>query len=134
MATYTAKARSNLFRVKDEAAFRAWARVRDIGIWEEQKNGTTYFCIYGDGPNSDGWPTSVYDETNDTTLDVEIESELPAHLQDGSVAVLMTTGSMGYADLYGYAVALNSRGEEAHIDMHEICERAGHLGGEIMPM
>ena len=46
----------------------------------------------------------------------------------------MTTGSMGYMDLYGYAVAVNSRGEEVSINIDEIFDRAKQLGSQIDTM
>ena len=131
MADYIATARSNFFRVKNKAAFKKWSSSRELGVWEEGTGEKKKFAIYADGPNEDGWPTTLYNEKTEKEIDVDIEGELVEHLKDGSVAVLMTTGSMGYEDLYGYAVAINSKGEEVRIDVHEIYDRAASLGDEI---
>ena len=131
MADYYAETRSNYFKVRDEVAFRAWATLREVEVWDEDRNGQKYFCIAMDDPDRKGWYTFIYDAETDEITKVRAEQELAAHLQDGSVAILMEIGSEGDRYLAGKSIAVNSRGETATVDLRDIMESAETLGEEV---
>jgi hypothetical protein len=122
MANYYATARSNYFRVKNAAAFRAWCRKRRLGVWSRDADdgaGKRYaiYPIYsGDG----GW--STYDaETGDA---FDVFAELAPHLHPKDVAVLIEIGSEKLRYLIGIAVAIHPSGRMDRVSLDDIYRRA----------
>ncbi len=131
MANYYGSARSNYFKVKDETAFQAWAKLRGLEVWEQNTEGEKRFGICpDDNSDSGGWPHFVSDEDGGSKV-VCIEKELAQHLQNKSVAVLMETGAEKLRYLVGYAIAINNKGETVEISLDDIYQAAERLGDEV---
>jgi len=130
MANYTARARSNYFKVKNEAAFLAWAEKSKLEVWDDIRDGRKYFAICPDTENGD-WPTDRFNEEDDSFEELDVLLELSEHLDEASVAVLLECGSEKLRYLSGWAMAINSKGEQEHILLFDIYEKAKHLGSEI---
>lgn len=122
MANYSSSSRSNYFRVKDRAAFDAWAAKRDLEVFPEQDG------LLGFGDNTGEGFQSFDPETDE---EVDILTELSAHLADGSVAIIMSAGSENLRYVSGFAEAINSKGERKLITLDQIYELAKGLGTEI---
>lgn len=117
MANYYCAARSNYFKVKDAAAFKAWTEtIIGLGVWEKE-DGT--FGLYDDGNDSCGWPSWMEDEEGET-FELDLLTELSAHLTEDSVAVLMEAGAEKLRYVRGCANAVNSKGEIVSISLGDI--------------
>lgn len=122
MANWYGASRTNYFKVKDPAAFRAWAEGLGCRVIENEG-------LYGllDGEESDGmWPSSRVVDDPDVWEDDEIDfaAELIEHLAIGSVAVLMTVGAEKHRYLTGCATAINSAGEVINLSIGNIYDLA----------
>lgn len=113
MSNYYCAARTNYFRVKDEAAFRAWADRRGVEIAESFAVHPGAFAVFArDGeafPNSD-------DDGNE----VDFVAEIAGHLASDSVAVLFEVGAEKLRYLVGMAVAVNAEGQRVALDLGDI--------------
>lgn len=116
MANYYESARTNYFRVKDEAAFRAFAERFDLEIREE--NGT--FALFP-SENSDGGFLLIDSETDE---ELDLADEIAKHLADDSIAVVMGSGHEKLRYVGGWAVAINSKGETATVNLNDIYAKA----------
>lgn len=116
MANCTGTARTNYFQVKDEAAFRAWADKHRLEVIT--KDG-----LFGvlPGKMSEGG-FNLADEESDDSLD--ICDEIAAHLADGSIAVVMESGHEAMRYVFGWTVAINSRGERVQLTLEDIYKMA----------
>ncbi len=120
MSNYYGSARSNYFKVKDVAAFKAWVdSLACVKIWERQ-DGT--FGIYSECKDSGCWPSTK--STGDEDIEIDLEEELAEHLQDGEVAILMQAGAEKLRYIGGYAVAVNHLGETVSVHLHDIYDLA----------
>jgi hypothetical protein len=122
MANYYATARSNYFRVKDVAAFKAWCAKRYLDFWtsRDEDIGERYAISpseYGDGA---GWPHYDTDEDDD----FDFAAELAEHLVSKDVAILLEVGSEKLRYLIGYATAVQSDGRTVHVNLDEIYDKA----------
>lgn len=124
---YTASARSNYFKVRDVEAFEEWAKDRGLEVVEADGS---YALLGGDG-DTGGWPSSVYDEDQDTDLEIDVALELSRFLEDGEVAILVEVGNEGLRSLNGYAEAINNRGETRFVSLRHIFELAKELGPNV---
>lgn len=133
MANYYATARSNYFAVKDAAAFLAWAKSRQLAVWDQaQVDGTLLYAIGPDEHDDSGsWPTYLYDEETDEELEVNVPDELVEHLADGYVAVLMEAGAEKRRYVNGYAVAIHSSGEVVSLSLDDIYQKAKEAFGPV---
>jgi hypothetical protein len=127
---YTSTARSNYFRVKDEAAFRLWAQQRHLYVSQAQVEGQPLFMIE---PMSDenGWPSYWYDREADEEHDCDIPEELAAFLDAGDVGVLLEVGNEGSRYVAGTAVAVNAQGGQRRVSLDDIYEKAADLGPRV---
>jgi hypothetical protein len=137
MANYYATARSNYFAVRDEQAFREWAKILGLEILEPVHRDKVADGIrrYGitprNGDDSGGWPTSHYNEETDECEDIDVTGQLSAHLADDEVAILMEVGNEKLRYVCGYAVAVNHQGKTVHINLASIYRKALKLGSKI---
>lgn len=138
MTEYYVAASANFFRVKDRSSFLAWAQTCALEVWEGERNGSKCFSIFtNDEDEGDefmsgkGWPSQIYDEETGKWTDVNFYRELARHLQDGSVAVLTEAGRADADSPFGFAMAVNSKGEEVRIDLEDIYTQANRLGEVI---
>lgn len=133
MANYVGHARSNYFRVRDEAAFLRWVEtLPGVVARREDGNPECFVLLVEDGENG-GWPSLRYHEEVEDEEEIHLHAELAEHLSDGEVAVLEEVGSEKLRYLVGYAVAVNHRGETLSISLDDIYEkvRAAGWGGDV---
>lgn len=116
MANYIASARSNYFRVKDREAFDEWAESRSLGVREKDEG---LVSIYSEDPDGGGWPSCAWDEDGEP-IDVDFFNELPAHLPDGEVAILMEAGAEKLRYICGHAHAITSDGVILRVSLSDI--------------
>ena len=118
MANWYGIARSNYFRVKDNAAFLIWVDAYNLDYFQDKEG--RYAIAASDG---EGWPSSCLSEY-DEYLDLDLPMELAAHLADGEVAILMEVGNEKLRYITGYAVAVNSKGDIISVGLDEIYKKA----------
>ena len=139
MANYYGSARSNYFRVKDEAAFRAWAEKRQCEVHAGDNHGGAYvdtFCILPDN-RCEGTFVSYDSELDQTQPDVDnsidILGELAEHLKPLSVAIIMESGAEKLSYIIGWAEAINSKGERHMISLTNIYADIAAWGKKHFP-
>lgn len=122
-------ARSNYFKVKDPAAFKAFCDRMNCELIQDRDNPDLYgFVCEG------GIPSYVWDEEADDEVDVDFVNELAKQLAPGAVAIYMEVGYEGHRSVGGIAVAVNSEGQTRNVDLCAIYELAEELtDGEITP-
>lgn len=111
MANLIENGRSNTFKVKDEAAFKAALEGLDVLIHTNDL-GITLTTGEDDG----GWPTYNVD----TDEEIDFLKVLAPHLADGEVAVLMTAGWERQRYVFGHAAAITNAGEPITISTEDI--------------
>jgi len=142
MANYEAACRSNYFRVKDEQAFRAWAKARNLEIFpsgpdrefcdqydevsEVSDHQQSFMISHEDGT----WPVFFYDD-NDKDCECDVVEELAQHLHPDDIAVLMEAGHEKLRYVCGHAIAVNAKGETVAIHLSDIYDKARHLGENL---
>ena len=126
MANYVGYARSNHFRVRDEAAFLGWVgTLPDVVARREDGNPERFALLVEDG--DDGWPNWRYDDDGEE-VEIDLHAELAGLLAEGEVAVLEEVGAEKLRYLVGYAVAVNHRGERVAISLDDIYEKVRAAG------
>lgn len=136
MANYESTARSNRFRVEDEAAFLEW--IGEFGnIRAEPEGDGVYVLLETDGA---GWPFcrefdeprarrgSDGHEVEEWEEEIDFPGELSEHLAAGEVAVLEEAGHEKLRYVAAHAVAVNHEGETLHVDLHDIYEKVRAAG------
>lgn len=109
--------RTNYFRVKDSVAFEKWVdTLPNVQTFVE--HNTDLVALADDGSES-GMPSFAYDKDGDD-CGVDFVRELSTHLMDGEVALIMASGHEGLRYVSGYAVAVDSRGNSACIELNDI--------------
>lgn len=125
MANYYGHGRSNYVKVKDREKFRQLCNTYGLDLWDDGER-------LGFGTDK-GEPNSfVYDD------EIGDEKELPFFLdefskvlEDDEVLIWMHTGNEKLRYLVGYAIAINSKGEQESIDINQIYVKAKKLGKNI---
>lgn len=122
MANYYASARTNYFRVKDEAKFReAVAKLGpNIDIWQQNDDP----AMFGLGFDETGVPCSMQTANEDDWEDLDFAAFLAEHLQDDQVAVVIEAGAEKMRYIIGQAFAVNAEGEVVFVDLSEIYHKA----------
>jgi hypothetical protein len=128
MADWCGTARSNYFQVRDEAAFRDWAEKRNLHVFERPstENSPRSFGFYSEDEYG-GWPSldvELEEETGDGSID--LFAELPQHLQEGQIAVLMEIGAEKHRYLTGVAVAVDHAGKTVEVTLDDIYQSAAN--------
>lgn len=122
MANYYGSARSNYFKVKDEAAFLAALEdVPDIEIHGVNEKG---FCILVNGGDYGGWPTMGWDDEEEDDFEIDLPVLVSEHLLDDEVAIFMESGAEKLRYIVGYAEAINNKGERKTISLMDIYDIA----------
>lgn len=131
MSDYHATSRSNYFRVKDEPAFKEWARKRFLEVFQNRRNSGLWGIMPDPKKNDFGtWPN--YDpDAPAGQEEFDLVEELSKHLADGCVAILISSGHQKSAYIGGEAVAINSRGETREVRLDNIHDLASQLGWEV---
>ena len=125
MADYLATGRTNYFGVKDDAAFRAWAKRMDLAVY--LKDGK--FALTTEMTDHGTWPD--WDLDKDEEMDVI--GEIAEHLADGEVCILMEAGAEKHCYVSGYAWAFDNTGRTIEVRLGQIYELAEAEWGRRIP-
>lgn len=126
MADWYGQSRSNYFSVKNLNKFKAFCDKFNLEFIA--KGGKAGFISNEEfGRIPDGY----FDEKKDDFVDVDFTLELSKHLVSGEVAIYMECGAEKHRYLTGYACAVNSKGENLSVGLHEIYKKAKKLGSNI---
>jgi hypothetical protein len=117
MADWSGTSRSNYFRIKDEAAFRKWAEALELAVITDAEGRFGFYSEAEDG----GLPSARVGE------DIDLVAELATHLVEGSIAILMETGHEKARYMSGYAIALNSEGQQVALILSDIYTKAAEF-------
>ena len=123
MANYIGYARSNYFRVRDEAAFSGWVETLPGAIARREDGNPDRFALLIEEGNDGGWPNRRYVERTGNEEGNDLHAELAGHLAEGEVAILEEIGTEKLRYLVGYAVAVNHRGEKLAVSIDDIYEK-----------
>jgi len=116
MANWYGLSRTNTFKVKDEATFRAWAdTLSEVELFEEEEDRFGFYTT-GDGM----WPSCRYQEECDDWSEMDFAEELAVHLAEGEAAVLITVGHEKARYGTGYALAIRSDGKTLAVNIDDI--------------
>ena len=115
MANYDCTSRTNYFRVKDATRFTAWAAHRGL-IVHPQEGNNDRFALAPDDSNDGAFP-GIDHETDEA---IDFTAELAAHLDEGSVAVLLEIGAEKLRYLHGHAIAIDAHGESVEVTLDAI--------------
>jgi len=127
MANYVGYARSNYFRVRDEAAFLTWVETLPGVVARREDGSPERFALLVEEGDDGGWPNWRYDEEGEDE-EIDLHAELAGHLAEGEVAVLQEVGAEKLRYLVGYAVAVNHRGEKLAVSIDDVYERVRAAG------
>jgi hypothetical protein len=123
MANFYAACRTNYFKVKDDDAFiAAMSEIPGLDVG----NSDDGFYILGDDPDGAGWPNWVQDDEGNE-IEIDLPLEVSKYLADGEVAIFMESGAEKLRYIVGYAVAINSQGEQVSIGLNDIYDMARGL-------
>lgn len=133
MANYYGTARTNYFAVKDGKAFEEEMAGLPVElITEKTEDGETLYGFLDASSDGSGLDWYQYDEETEEDTEIDWPGVLARHLKDGSVAVFMEVGAEKYRYLTGVAWAVNSKGEQRHINLErDIMEMASALGDTV---
>ena len=125
MANYYATTRSNYFRVKDAEAFKVWCSELNLEFWTEQfpeHPGDTFYAISA-GSGDGGWPSTRWGEDEDP-IDIDMETEIPKHLDPRDVAILLEVGNEKLRYVTGYAIAIHAEKPPVYVNISSIVDKA----------
>jgi hypothetical protein len=122
MATYVEHARTNYFKVKDEAAFKKDMERFQVTLDKWQGRFAVLFDYYV--------PTHAEDEETGEEFETDFMVNWVApHLQEDSIAVLSCIGYEGMRYVGGYAQAVDHDGDEVWLNLLQINKMArAHWG------
>ena len=103
MANWYGTARSNYFKVNDEAEFRK--DLEGVEIQIKSKDGAV--VLFGGG-DSGGWPSGQWDENDEEFVEVDLCGIIQEHIAPGDCAILMEVGAEKLCYLTGRAVAVTA--------------------------
>jgi hypothetical protein len=130
MADWYGTARSNYFRVKDEAAFRKDAESLYLDVMTSRSDNDLLFMVTPNAVNDKGgWPIWSPDKSDEdeNPLEVDIVGTLAKHLVDGEIVVLMECGAEKLRYITGHATAFNNTGHRVELDLDDIYRIAAQL-------
>lgn len=126
MASYTAAARSNYFRVKNPKAFRRWCDRLNLDILMPDDAGPEPFFAITPSSDTGSWP-SFHPDTDE---EIDIHQELAPHLDPRDVAILMQSGHEKLRFITGFATAVHADGRCITISLRDIYDRAREEFGQ----
>lgn len=129
MANYYCSSRTNYFRVKDVAAFRAWAERHGVEVHESAEH-PGHFALAPSHSTDDGSFPSCDSEKEE---DADFAAELAGHLAADSVAVILEAGAEKLCYITGYAIAINARGQRVEVSLESIYALAARCLGGVPP-
>jgi hypothetical protein len=124
MAQLVAKSRTNYFRVKDVDVFRESMNTCSLTV-RQSEDGRV--CVLAEDTDCGLWPTSIYDETLDDDVHVDVASLIAGHLERGQVCIIQEISYERLRSLTGWAMAINADGEERFIELSSIMSLAKEL-------
>ncbi len=135
MADWYGTARSNYFRVKDAEAFKELCLRWGITFSPKSKDDPELVGFICD-TEFGGLPSHKYEDVPGTDEPKEYDfddflKELAALLEDNEVAVMLEAGAEKMRYITGYAIAINSSGNQVSISLSDIYESAKSLGNNI---
>jgi hypothetical protein len=83
---------TNLFRVKDEVAFRKWADSMELNVHEEEIKNEKHFALYRrliEDDSDINWAHVNFDDMEEEEGETDFRRDLTGHLQEGSIALLL---------------------------------------------
>jgi hypothetical protein len=126
MANYYENARTNYFKVKDEAKFNEFlCSLSGLDSYKDKEGRHAIFFDY-----ESGVPSSRFNEETNDYDDVDFLGELSQHLTDGSIATVMGAGAEKLRFITGYAEAINSKGERVSVNIDTIYDLAKQKFGK----
>lgn len=127
MANYYESARTNYFRVKDEAAFRAFIdTIGGADLVTDDKDNKLFAVLF----TEDGVPSSRYNEETEDYDDFDFMTELAPFLADASIAILMASGAEKLRYVSGYAEAIDNTGKSVRVSINDIYKLVKQEFGE----
>lgn len=127
MAEWIGMARSNYFRVQDEAQFREWAEELELKVMSDSEGRVGFYSGTDDGD----FPEYRFTDGEDRQ-EIDLVTELAKHLVTGEVAVLVFAGHEKARYVSGYATALNSERNRVDIVLSDLYEKAAaEFGVEV---
>lgn len=131
MANYYGKSRTNYFKVKDVEAFTQEVKKFPVEVITKEQDGETLYGFLDADSDGSGYITEYWDEEQGDGVAIDLEDFFKRHLEDGSVAILIHTGSEKHRFLSGDAVAYNNKGESIAVNLADIYTLAEQLGDKI---
>jgi len=138
VADYTAHARSNYFRLRDDAAraaLDAFISDHDLDLTIiASREDLTRIALLEDSGN--GWPSHYFDEqagqdAGGDYIDFTIWEVVAPLLADDCVAVFIEVGHEKLRSLSGIAIAVNSQSETRQVLTNDIYPLAAQLGSDV---
>jgi len=131
MSTYVGVGRTNYFKVKDPAAFKAAIAAVSEEIMVHEHDGI--FCLFDQHVDGGGWPAIYETDEEGEELDEQIEiAEFVAQfLEDGWVLIIKEIGHEKYRYCSGWATAINNTGQRRDVNLNDIEELAKELGEHV---
>ena len=86
------------------------------------------FMVYSNDPDTGCFPSSYLNEA-DEDVDIDLPSEIGAHLVDGEVCILMQAGSEKLCYISGWAMAFDSTGKVVRVSLDDIYSTAKEAFG-----
>ena len=118
MANFYGSSRTNYFRVKDEAAFEAFAEKYRCQVIRDVAGRVG--LLPGDWTDDGTFPS--YDPDEDEELD--FLGMISDHLAEGSIAIIEQVGAEKLRYLSGYAEAIDHEGERVSVNISDIVDKA----------
>lgn len=125
MANFYGTARSNYFRVKDGALFRAYILpMQSLNLITQKVKGETLFGIISTCDDTGTFPSSLYNEETGEDTEIDLIAGIAAHLCPGEVCVLMEAGAEKLRYISGWAQAFDHTGEVVTVSLSDIYKLA----------
>lgn len=126
---YDRKARTNYFRVKDPAAFEAWAEQQGFRLIQDNKNSLDTYGLLAD----EGWPLTL--EDSDDIEPYDLVRDLAQFVVPGEIVVAFQITVDSFRYLMGDSIAFrvtSSGVDKIRVDLDDIYNFAKQRWG-VMP-
>ena len=116
MANYYGTARTSYTKVKDEEAFKEWAKTvpnSEVITRDDPNDGTLYGFMLGNLGDGDGVPCARLNEETEDWDDMDFYAEFQEHLEPGWAVTVMEAGAQKHAYVHGHCVVITEDTFEA---------------------
>lgn len=129
MANYIPIARSNYFKVKDVAAFKArFNGMQGMEVtMSDDDTMVGLLCTEGEG----AWPSDLFNDRTEEYESYDFIEDLRSHLVPGEVVVLMEVGYEKMRYVVGVAQAFTDTGEVIVVTLDDIYNMAKEKFGKF---